>query len=144
MHHFWWVIQDATSQYAYELPKHPRKDNIIGFVRGHVQVKVGNNDYLADVILADRKSGGIIFYDIVEMIPTKIKTAIEPTSQKNGAGEPTTVYGQNISQSESDVNSVMNEGTDLRRSLRVTDKQTLDLSDIRYSFNIVNLALRFL
>ncbi|SET06236.1 hypothetical protein SAMN02910413_1698 [Pseudobutyrivibrio sp. C4] len=89
-------IVSAAEGYSWEKIKHSRKDNIIGFVRGQAQIRVGNNDYIADIILADRKNAGLMFYDIVSMLPTNIKAAVGNTTSQNVRGRSTTTASNNI------------------------------------------------
>ena len=52
---------------------HPRKDNIQSFARGTVQLRVGQNDYTAEVLVGERKNGTLILYDLLNLKPTKIE-----------------------------------------------------------------------
>lgn len=84
-------IVNAADHYKWEAPKHTRTDNIIGFIRGKVQVRVGQNDYIADVLLANDSNVGLIFYDIIDLTPTTIKAAgMSPmVSKANTVKNPT-------------------------------------------------------
>lgn len=62
----------ATQNWVNEGLNHPRTDNIIEFARGDVLIKVGKNDYMADVVVATTKGGSQVLYDIVNMVPTEI------------------------------------------------------------------------
>jgi hypothetical protein len=53
--------------------KHPRKDDIISFDGGYATIKVGNNEFLGKILLANKQDGTQQFYDIVDLIPTKIQ-----------------------------------------------------------------------
>ena len=88
-------IVNAADHYTYETPKHARKDDLVGFIRGNVQIRVGSNDYSADVVLADRKNAGIIFYDVVSLRPTTIKAAVGNTTSQNVRGRSTTAASIN-------------------------------------------------
>jgi hypothetical protein len=105
-------IVEGANGYKYELPKHSRKDDIIGFVRGNVQIRVGNNDYLADVVFADRKNAGLIFYDIVGIKPTTIKVAAQATSSNNGVRRQATTTNKKISQNAGNSNTKLSLSVD--------------------------------
>lgn len=68
-------VVSTAEGYTWEQIKHSRKDNALGFVHGKIQLRIGRNDYIADVVLEDLPKAGLIFYDIVDMQPTKIKAA---------------------------------------------------------------------
>ena len=53
--------------------KHPRKDDITSFDGGYATIKVGNNEFLGKILLANKQDGTQQFYDIVDLIPTKIQ-----------------------------------------------------------------------
>lgn len=53
--------------------KHPRKDNLRSFNRADVRIRVGGKDYSAEVVTGIKPSTKEIFYDIVNLGPTKIK-----------------------------------------------------------------------
>ncbi len=89
----------------YEQPKHHRKDRLIGFVRGKVQIRVGNNDYVADVILADDKKIGLIFYDIINLNKTTIKAAGNSPVLKSKNAKTATASKQTVPQSSQNGNS---------------------------------------
>lgn len=56
-----------------EDPKHPRNDDIVSFDRGAVTVEIGSRAFSVDVLIANKDDGTQQFYDIVNMIPTKIQ-----------------------------------------------------------------------
>lgn len=62
------IIQ-ATRNYVNENLKHPRKDSIIDFARGNIKLRIANRDYTADVIIAMRSNGDLLFYDMVNIHP---------------------------------------------------------------------------
>lgn len=97
-------IVNAADNYQYEAKNHERKNDIIGFVRGNVRIKVGNNGYTADVLLADRKDAGLMFFDIVSLTPAKIEASGVPISQKDFNSLPNASQ-ENVLQSGGDVNN---------------------------------------
>lgn len=56
-----------------EPPKQPREDDIVGFERGKSRVVVGKHEFIADVLLANKKDGTKQFYDLLELSKTKIQ-----------------------------------------------------------------------
>lgn len=63
-------ILQATMNWVNEGLKHPRKDSIKDFARGEVLLRVGGNDYSADVVVGTRKNGSMVMYDILNLQPT--------------------------------------------------------------------------
>lgn len=74
-------ILQATTDWVDEGLNHPRKDTIAAFARGNVLIRVGGNDYSADVVVGSRKDGSMILYDILNLQPTAI-TEKETTAVK--------------------------------------------------------------
>ena len=66
-------ILQATRDWVNEALLHPRKDAIIDFARGEVQLRVGGRDYTAQVIVGNKGGGGLLLYDIIELRPTTIQ-----------------------------------------------------------------------
>lgn len=62
----------ASRDYINEGKNHPRKDDIKDFARGTVQLRVGNHDYSADVIVAMREKGDMVLYDLINLQPAQI------------------------------------------------------------------------
>ncbi len=60
----------ATTDWVNEGLNHPRKDKITDFARGNVLLRVGGNDYTADVVVGTRKNGSMLMYDILNLQPT--------------------------------------------------------------------------
>lgn len=60
-------IIKSTRNYINEGLKHPRKDDIVDFARGNIRLRIGTSDYRADVIVAMKKDGGLIFYDMINL-----------------------------------------------------------------------------
>ncbi len=53
-----------STEYKNEPPEHPRNDNIVSFDRGNVNLKIGENEYSADVLIGVKKDGRKLFYDL--------------------------------------------------------------------------------
>ena len=65
-------ILQATTGWISEGLKHPRADSITDFARGTVLLRVGKNDYSAEVIVGSAKDGTMMMYDIINLTPTTI------------------------------------------------------------------------
>lgn len=129
-------IVNSAEGYKYEKPKHPRNDDKIGFVRGKVQVRVGAHDYLADVILADRKNAGLMLYDIIKLRPTTIRTATQAISPNNGAHRQAAVPSPNITQN--------NNNGKTTHSMDVFDDEIIDeelAADVKEANSILQEGL---
>lgn len=63
----------ATTDYINEGLNHTREDNIDDFARGTVLIRIGGNDYQAEVIVAHRKNGKMLLYDIINLERTTIR-----------------------------------------------------------------------
>ena len=68
-------ILSAARNWIGEKNKHIRKDDIIEFARGNVSYRVGENGYVADVIVGIRKNGAAVLYDLVNIYDKKIAEA---------------------------------------------------------------------
>lgn len=64
----------ASRNWVNEALLHPRKDTIIDFARGEVQLRVGENDYSAQVIVGNRGEGNLLLYDVINLTPTSIQS----------------------------------------------------------------------
>lgn len=60
----------ATTNWVNEGLNHPRKDKITDFARGNVLLRVGGNDYTADVVVGTRVDGKMVMYDVLNLQPT--------------------------------------------------------------------------
>ena len=98
-------ILHAATGWVNEGLKHPRKDNIRDFARGEVLLRVGGNDYTADVVVGTRRDGSMLLYDILNLRPTsfteKETDAAITVNPSPGAGRSTaSVSAAKISQRE--------------------------------------------
>lgn len=103
-------ILHATTGWINEGLKHPRKDNIIDFARGEVLLRVGENDYTADVVVGMRKSGSMIMYDVLNLQPTSLaeketSTAIAENPSPGTNRNTVPISEDSILVSKEDVNS---------------------------------------
>ena len=100
-----------------EAPNHSRKDGIVSFNRSEVTVRVGSNDYTADVVTGIKPDTREIFYNIVNMQEVqKEKAPTEQQSVKRNASLATdvgerTFSNKNIPQSGENVNTPVAEMT---------------------------------
>ena len=63
----------ASREYINEGLKHERKDNIRDFARVKVLIRVGSNDYEAEVIVCTTSSNVMLLDDVINMKKTTIK-----------------------------------------------------------------------
>lgn len=73
----------ASTDYINEEIKHPRKDNIKEFARGRVLMRVGQNDYNAEVVVGYTQNGEMLLYDIVNFKPDTFSVK-ERTPRRTG------------------------------------------------------------
>ena len=76
-------IIKASRDYVSEGLKHSRKDNIKDFARGTVQLRIGVNDYAAEVVVGTTSSGEMLLYDVVNLRPIQINERNGHTVQPN-------------------------------------------------------------
>ena len=72
-------IVQASSDYVNEGLNHERKDDIVDFARGKVNIEAGGQMYSAEVVVGTRENGDLQLYDFVRM--TK-KRCSEPANAK--------------------------------------------------------------
>lgn len=92
----------ASRGYINEGLKHARKDNIRDFARGTVLLRVGKNDYTAEVVVGTTSGGDMLLYDIVNLQRTQIKEKSKrtvPPTNKPSDRSGTPASGANIGQS---------------------------------------------
>lgn len=73
-------IVRASRNYVNEALRHERKDNIAQFARGNVLLRVGNNDYSADVIVGTKNNSDMLLCNIINLN----KATIEERNKKTG------------------------------------------------------------
>lgn len=69
-------ILTAAKNWIGEKKKHKNKNKIVEFARGKILYKVGNNGYIADVIVGTYADGSAILYDLVNIGSIKITEAL--------------------------------------------------------------------
>lgn len=97
-------ILQAAKNWIGEEPSHKRDDDIVEFARGNVYYRVGNNGYVADVIVAIRKNGAAVLYDLRNIYEKKITEASVTMASQSPQRSAETSVTDNISQLETDVN----------------------------------------
>ena len=60
------ILQASTDHVSQELT-HERKDDIVDFIHGNVQIDVSGQLYDADVVVGTKKDGSMLLYDFVGM-----------------------------------------------------------------------------
>lgn len=120
------IIQTAE-QWRKEQPKHPRNDSIREFNRADVRIRVAGNDYTAEIVTGIKPSQKEIFYDIVGIRPTTIRT---PTAIQDGVEDTLTPAGasrgsskENISQLQQKVNDVAEASNKEKRQRSNSENQ---------------------
>lgn len=92
-------ILRATTDWVNEGLNHPRKDRITDFARGNVLLRVGGNDYTADVVVGMKKNGSMALYDVLNLQPTsfteKEADAAISTNPSPGAARSTASVSDN-------------------------------------------------
>lgn len=99
----------ATTDWVNEGLNHPRKDSIADFARGTVLLRVGTNDYTADVVVGTRKNGNMVLYDVLNLQPDsfvkKETDAVKAENLSPGADRNTaSVSESSVSQTGENVN----------------------------------------
>ena len=70
-------ILRASTDYVSEGLMHERKDDIVDFGRGNVQIEVGGQMYDADVVVGTKSDGSMLLYDFVGMTKKEMKRTFE-------------------------------------------------------------------
>ena len=112
-------ILKAANKWVGEKVKHTRKDDIVEFARGNVRYKVANNGYIADVLVAIKKDGSAVLYELVDIVATKITELSSYQGKKSPRRHDSSVTKETIPQ-----NSESSQG---KFSLRESVEETKDL-----------------
>lgn len=129
----------ASHGYINEGLHHPRKDSIQDFARGTVQLRVGENEYTADVIVGTRNNGAMLLYDLLNLKPTQIQeksrrrqTATpSPGSSRNTATDSTL----SIPRSSTDVKPPRTFSDEVMAQLTGEDARRTDTPAIAGTFS---------
>ena len=112
-------ILKAANKWVGEMVKHTRKDSIVEFARGNVRYKVANNGYIADVLVAIKKDGSAVLYELVNIVPTKITEPSSYQGKKSPRRHDSSVTKETIPQDS--------ESSQGKFSLRESVEETKDL-----------------
>lgn len=109
----------AAADWVNEGLNHPRKDRIVDFARGNVLLRVGSQDYSADVVVGTRKNGTMVLYDVLNLLPTSfteketnaaISTNPSPGAARSTASVSTNSIADSGQESNSQNKNVNNNG----------------------------------
>ena len=129
---------------------HKRKDDIVDFARGKTLIRVGKNDYEADVLVARLKNDDLTLYDIYNLSPTTIKeketgTVMNSNPSPSGIRNPANISsGNSISQNVGNVKGG-NAGNTPHSISKVDDqryKEAVDRGDMETAQKMVDEAAR--
>lgn len=114
-------ILRATTDWINEGLNHPRKDQIADFARGNVLLRVGGNDYSADVVVGTRKDGSMLMYDVLNLRKTSFEKR-EADAAINTNPSPGTVRST-ASVSDTSIRSQEQKSQDKFSVTEATDDQ---------------------
>ncbi|GEM_PF-4474164 len=80
-------VINASTDYVNEPNNHSRTDDIKEFARGNVLFEAGENQYSADVIIAQTKDGGMKLYDVVNIEKANFTNKKKDSSNTGSAQE---------------------------------------------------------
>ena len=122
-------IIKATTDWINEGLKHGRKDDIRDFARGNVLLRIGGNDYTAEVVVGTKASGTMLLYDILNLTPTQFtekRTDANLTSEyRSGTADRQFASAENIVTEEpNDVKQYSISGTGEENTEHTAEKKT--------------------
>ena len=97
-------IVQASSDYVNEGLNHERKDDIVDFARGKVNIEVGGQMYSAEVVVGTRENGDLQLYDFVRMT----KKEMQRTGERENAphsSHAASLSDKSVAQGTPDVNT---------------------------------------
>ena len=135
-------ILRATTGWINEAPLHQRTDDIADFARGEVQLRIGRNEYTADVVVGNRGKNGLLLYDIINLAPTTIRDR----TKKSGTVYTTNTQNElrsrgpvpdehSIPRSSTDVKPVRTFSGEVMAQLTGEDARRTDTPAIAGSFS---------
>lgn len=117
----------AGTNYINEDLKHARKDSFKEFARGDILLRIGQNDYSANIIVGFTSTGEMVLYDLIGFQKTSfaIKKRIPNTGPQEANSDRLGVSSDNtISQNESIVNTNISESGEKYSTNRQSKKKT--------------------
>ena len=126
-------ILKASTDWVNEGLAHPRSDTVRGFARGNVLMRIGPNDYSAEVIVGTLSNGEMLLYDIVNLLPTKIVQKNQ--TQDYTANAPKELRSRTPASDANiltDVAAVVNSQT--------PDGNNVDLPDVNQKLSLDDIA----
>ena len=113
----------ASTDWVNEGLNHPRSDDIREFARGNVLMRVGSNDYSAEVIVGTKKDGSMLLYDIINLRPISI-------SEKNQMRGNTASVPEGTSQQAlaPDGDNISDRGPDVKQQYSLSE-ETVSMKD---------------
>ena len=132
-------ILRAAQNWVNEALLHPRKDAIIDFARGEVRLRIGSNDYTAQVVVGSRSSENLLLYDILYLKPTKIQEKRTGTDYITKSQEGT---GDRQSAPVSD-NSISESGENVKAKFSLKGQSELMRENARLRETVEGLREQF-
>lgn len=111
-------ILKASDNYVNEEPKHSRKDGLKDFARGNVNLRIGNSDYAAEIIIGNNGKK-LYLYDVINLRPITIK-------ERRSNNKPLSNNGKslkNITPSENSIPQNNKNDNDILKQDRNTDSE---------------------
>lgn len=132
-------ILRAARDYVNEALIHPRNDSIQDFARGSVQLRVGGNDYTAQVVVAMRSNGKMLLYDVINLDPTTIQskkpdTAIAKNPSPGTDRRTVSDFENTIQYSGRDVKPMRTFSDEIMAQLTGEDARSADTLSVTGSF----------
>ena len=128
----------ASTNYINEDLNHTRKDNFKEFARGDVLIRVGSNDYSAEVIVGLTSANNMVLYDIIKFTPQKFTLkqkkmkAHNTAMNQNGSGSDRKGVPSSdttVTQGNGNVNTHSMQKSKNNSSFSVSDSNGNQLSD---------------
>lgn len=123
----------VANEVASEPAGHARKDGVVSFNRSKVMLRVGGNNYTADVVTAVKPGTHEIFYDIVNVKPGENKESatgeryLEHSSVPTDTDMALSVKGDTAEGRNLPTENVPQNGKKVKFSMNVPVEQTKDL-----------------
>lgn len=123
------IVLSGTN-YINEDLKHARKDSFKEFARGDILLRIGQNDYSANIIIGFTASGEMVLYDLVDFQKTSfaMKKRIPNTGPQEANSDRSGVSSDNtISQNKGIVNTIISENSENDSTKRQSKKKEAEI-----------------